>query len=613
MDLMIGCNYWASHAGTEMWANWNEAIVDEDLRLLSQYGVRYMRVFPIWRDFQPVAPFYGGSSRIHEYRMENGELPQNPYYIAPEMIDRFITLCNLAEKHGIKLIVGIVTGWMSGRLFIPPALYNRNLFTDADALMFTSKFVRGFVKMTKHHPAIHSWDLGNECNCMAPTASRSVAYNWTAMVSDAIKAEDSTRPVISGMHGLRFDNEWTIADQAELTDVLTTHPYNYWVPHTRIDPSISIRPLLHATAESELYASIGKKPVFVEEIGTMGPEVCSDDSAAVFMRCQLLSAWAHGHLGLLWWCAFDQNELATTPYEWNMIERYLGLLRSDKTPKPAAIEMQRVAKLIASFDFDLPEKEIDAVCILTRDTDQWAIAYMTYILAKQAGVTLGFTYCTDPLPDAKCYLLPSVNGVEVMPKSIYDDLKRRVRDGAILYVSNQTGILTEFNELFGAKIIDSCDNGKTVEFELLGKNARIYTPTERRLLPTTARVILNDTTGNPLYLENRYGMGRTFYLNSPLEASLVGSHAAFTNGMHELYKTFFSSVLAQKPLHCNNPTLGVTYHRQENTTYAVIINYSGETQDAGITSQNSFDIIYGNPHGIPAGDAVIIKVIGEAE
>ncbi len=28
----VGCNYWASHAGTNMWRDWREDVVDADLR-----------------------------------------------------------------------------------------------------------------------------------------------------------------------------------------------------------------------------------------------------------------------------------------------------------------------------------------------------------------------------------------------------------------------------------------------------------------------------------------------------------------------------------------------------------------------------------------------------
>ncbi len=56
---MVGCNYWASNAGTEMWRNRGEETVDEDFRKLSRYGVKYLRVFPNWRNFQPIVPLMG--------------------------------------------------------------------------------------------------------------------------------------------------------------------------------------------------------------------------------------------------------------------------------------------------------------------------------------------------------------------------------------------------------------------------------------------------------------------------------------------------------------------------------------------------------------------------
>ena len=31
MDFLIGCNYWASNAGTEMWRNFEPDIIDKEL------------------------------------------------------------------------------------------------------------------------------------------------------------------------------------------------------------------------------------------------------------------------------------------------------------------------------------------------------------------------------------------------------------------------------------------------------------------------------------------------------------------------------------------------------------------------------------------------------
>ena len=44
--MQIGCNYWASHAGTRMWELWDEKVVESDFRKLAAIGCRLIRVFP---------------------------------------------------------------------------------------------------------------------------------------------------------------------------------------------------------------------------------------------------------------------------------------------------------------------------------------------------------------------------------------------------------------------------------------------------------------------------------------------------------------------------------------------------------------------------------------
>ena len=122
MEFMIGCNYWASHVGTEMWAQWDKEQVEKDFSLLKENSVNTLRVFINWRDFQPVQTLYGPMCSVKGYVMKDLSQPTNPYYLDEEMLDHFDEFCDLAEKYGFKLIVGIVTGWMSGRMFAPPCI-----------------------------------------------------------------------------------------------------------------------------------------------------------------------------------------------------------------------------------------------------------------------------------------------------------------------------------------------------------------------------------------------------------------------------------------------------------------------------------------------------------
>ena len=76
--IAVGVNYWASHAATEMWRKWDAKAVEEDLRVLSENGIKLLRVFPNWADFQPIhACFLSGDNfdKVYETRMFDSEEP----------------------------------------------------------------------------------------------------------------------------------------------------------------------------------------------------------------------------------------------------------------------------------------------------------------------------------------------------------------------------------------------------------------------------------------------------------------------------------------------------------------------------------------------------------
>lgn len=427
MVFKLGCNYWASNAGTEMWKHWNQEVVEKDFNNLVTKGIRYLRVFPNWRDFQPVVPLFACEGNLYEYRVRGEELPNNPYYLDQEMLEHFSVFCDLAEQYGLSLIVGIVTGWMSGRLFIPQALFGKNLFTDTKALLFEQKYVEGFVKAMKGKKAIYAWDLGNECNCMGKAPDHEAAENWTMLIANTIRANDNTRKVFSGMHGLGIEGVWRILDQAAHTDVLTTHPYLRYVPHCSRDWYLSGRSLLHATCETMYYSEIGKKPCMVEEIGTLGPAMCDSETEANYLKVNLFSNWVHGAEGLLWWCASEQVHLTTPPYSWNMMERELGLLDQEGKPKRVLEQMDEFSGWLSGLDFELPRAEKDGVCIVTNGQDQWGIAYMAFLLGKQVNINLQFAYGEQELPESDWYLLPSLNGNEWMSDERFRQLRKKLK------------------------------------------------------------------------------------------------------------------------------------------------------------------------------------------
>ncbi len=611
-DFMLGCNYWASNAGIEMWRNWDEDAIRADFKILSENGVEYLRVFPVWRDFQPVSPLFDSGGFIREYRINEDKLPENKYYLDETMLYRFEKFCDIAEEFSLKLIVGLITGWMSGRLFIPPAVYDRNLYTDPVALRFELKFVEGFVRRLKNKTSIYAWDLGNECNCMSKAEDYSVAEAWTGIISNAIKANDAERPVISGMHGLSLEGVWRIEGQAAYTDVLTTHPYPYFVPHCTKDNFSSMRTLLHATCETKYYSDIANKPCLVEELGNLGPMMCDDETAANFLKLNMYSNWAHGSTGVLWWCSSDQTMLETAPYCWNMCELELGLVDKDKRAKPPLLEMKKFASWLKNLDFELPKAAEDGVCILTNGQDQWGIAYMSFLLAKQAKVNLKFAYAADEIPDSDVYLLPSTGSVRMMPSYKFKELKKRIFDGATLYISNNNAVISEFMELTGAVINDSRTSYDEGTAFFGGKNI-VYRRSRHLILSEkSAEVLCRDEKGNALVTVCPYGKGKVYFVNFPVENMLLDVPDEHETDYCEIYKTVFAQKIESHIADSNCKCIGITEHPENgNSAYVVLINYSGKTAQTNLEIKQGWlveKVICGNPDVLAPYETAVIKV-----
>ena len=611
-----------------MWSDWRPDIVALDLERLSSHGIQVMRVFPLWPDFQPIIQLFSGAGSLREIRMV-GEIPlpdtsTGKAGVAEEMLERFQVFADLCQEHDIQLIVGLLTGWMSGRLFVPPALEGRNVLTDPVCLMWEIRFVDCFVRRFKKHPAIYAWDLGNECNCMAPVVNREAAYTWSAAISNAIRAADPSREIVSGMHSLTPGgaNPWLIQDQAETTDLLTTHPYPYWTPHTRSDALNSIRPLMHATSETRMYADVGQKTCLVEETGTMGPMISNEAAAAGFTRTNLFSLWAHDCRSFIWWCASDQTELTHPPYDWTAVERELGLLRMDGTPKPVLLEMQRFRNWREKLPVTiLPPRKIHAICVLTNGQDHWAAAYTSFILAKQAGLNIAYQHVEQPLQDAPCYLLPSLSSPEAIPDRRWRELLAKVSEGATLYLSLNDAILDKFNQITGVELLSRGWRRGSYEIDLIsGEKLLVTSGEDIRLKPIRAEILGKEEDGNPVFTRATYGKGNIYVLTFPMETQLTLTPGAFhTNDAqpyHRIYEQFARPLIVGEAMRVDHPMLGLTLHAQnEHETLAIVVNYSPNPVDGQYSLADPWKIDqawYGNLPGkhlhVPANDAIVLHL-----
>ncbi|AEI40351.1 glycoside hydrolase 5 family protein [Paenibacillus mucilaginosus] len=602
--FFIGTNYWASHAGTAMWSDWRPEVVEQDLQRLSEAGLEVLRVFPLWPDFQPIDQLYGGSGQPMGYRHGEQRLSDDAAGragVSTLMMGRFAEFLAIASKHGFKVIVGLITGWMSGRLFVPNALKGKSILTDPDAIRWQIRFVKYFISQTRSEESIIAWDLGNECNCMGEVASREEAWMWTSSISNAIKSTDSTRPLISGMHSLTPTGKWTMQDQGELTDILTTHPYPFWTPYLDYDPINTVRPILHATAESLFYGQIGEKPCFAEEQGTMGPMVCSEQVAAAFGRASMLTQWAHGLPGLLWWCANDQTKLMTAPYDWVACEGELGLMTEEGRVKPVLQELGRLKRMIAELPFgELPERTVEAVCILNSGQDHWAAALGSFLLAKQAGFDLNFQFEDQPIRDSELYLLPCVSGVNGVPKQRWEELLHKVREGAALYISVEDGYLLNFVELTGLTVENRSRRAKETEVSFEGAVGEVRiplaSPFRLEYRADQAEVLGRETAdGNVAFSKASYGKGTVYFFSLPVELEMTRrAETAYRPDeipYWSVYELISREQRSKRATAALDPFVGVTEHKMgEHTIVAVLINYSPDARTTELTVREDWTL-----------------------
>lgn len=607
-EFIIGVNYWASHAGTNMWKNWNEDTVRSDLKFLSEHNIKTLRVFPIWPDFQPIKPLVTSGAKLCEYCMEDDSNPTNPYYLDQTMLDRFDKFLDICGEYNIDVIVGLITGWMSGRLFIPTPLIEKNVYTDPVSLMFEEKFVRGFVTTFKHRKEVRAWDLGNECNCMMWAQSRAAAYNWTALISNTIKAADSTRPVVSGMDSVTPEGTWNIFDQAELLDVFTTHPYPYWVANGSVDNVLSMRTLLLPTVLDKINSDLSNKPSFVEEVGTMGPQVCSEEIAGDVAKVNLFSTWANGSDGMMWWCAFDQTHLKFPPYSWKKCEVELGIAEDNTTPKPALLKFKEFGDFLNKTKLDLPKAREDGTVILTASQDQRAVGWMSYVLAKMAGANLKFAYAGNKIPESDVYLLPSICGNDIMPQTALDDLIERVYNGATLYISCDDGILPQFSKFTGVKNVNFERGGSSGSYELCGKKIN-FTRGCKHYIELQGATELSENSDEVIFTKYNFGKGTVYYLNYPLEKNFIGKTNAFDGDDYLIYKQIFAdkkSIVAT-----DNKYLAVTEHETSDGVIAVAINYSSACVNNNFKVADGYiveECIWGDFEVTKPFDATILKL-----
>jgi hypothetical protein len=608
-EFALGCNYWASHSGVRMWEDWSPRVMTRDLDRLKKLKMNWLRVFPLWPVFQPITRHRTFANATAEIRLGEEALPSDGigrFGLSVTALERFRFFADIAHERGFRLVVGLLTGWMSGGMFAPPALEGLNLITDPEAVLWETRFVSGFVRHFRNHEGIAAWELGNECNALA-IVDRSQSALWMATISNAIRAADPDRPVLSGMHALTGETSgnWNLSDQGQWLDMMTPHPYPMFSEFSGLDALNSPRGILLAAAANRFSEDLSGKPSFVEEFGTLGPCLGSPQVSAEHVRGVLHTLWAHNGRGMFWWCNSDFGHLDKPPYSWFPFERELGLFDPAGKPRPFALEIQKFAGFIESLPVkSLPSRIIDVACLLTRDQEQWPVALSTFILGQQAGIDFSFhNLLEQSLPDATAYFLPSLKGAWSIEGRHWQELIGRVRDGATLYLSLDDAILDKFESTTGLRVESKQRRtsdllvqfeGKTLQFPLAGRPGFTFSRGSKKL-----EILAKDSQGSPIFSEYKLGAGRVFVLGFAVErllASLPGAfHGESDRGAWLFYRAIARSFQTGrkngKVVSKESPNVALTEHPvNAGLRYLSLTNLSSEDESVTLKAVRGWRI-----------------------
>ena len=142
-----------------MWREFDRRVIEEDLAIIRDLGISWVRIFLLWEDFQP-----------------------EPKKIPTIMLDRFVDFLEVADSKNLVVMPTLFTGYMCGLHWLPPWMLLasteigkypvfsmdkvrnnkiKNPYVDAEIMEAQIFFLRELLAAVAGHPALSAWNLGN--------------------------------------------------------------------------------------------------------------------------------------------------------------------------------------------------------------------------------------------------------------------------------------------------------------------------------------------------------------------------------------------------------------------------------------------------------------------
>jgi endo-1,4-beta-mannosidase len=358
----LGVNYWPRRKAMYWWSDFDRAEVQDDFDLIAELGLKLVRIFLLWEDWQPT-----------------------PGDADPRALRHLGEVCDIAAGRGLQLNVTFFTGHMSGPSWAPGWMLRRDLpapervrqvvsggravecgylnpYVDPAVGRAAELLLRTVVARYHDHPAIALWNLGNEPDLFAWPPDAAAGRNWVRRMTALVRQVDPIHPVTCGLHmaNLVQDNGLRVNDVFAEVDLAVMHGYPMYADWSAgpLDPDFV--PFLCA-----LTSALCGKPTLMEEFGgctaPRGQDaftlnwtsygrprrqfMASEEQLAAYVEQVLPRLMEVGALGAMLWCYadYDPDLYRRPPCDESWHERFFGLVRPDGSLKPHAAVIQRFA------------------------------------------------------------------------------------------------------------------------------------------------------------------------------------------------------------------------------------------------------------------------------
>ena len=425
--FLSGVNFIPSTGWLMVLENWNPEAVEEDIKTLSEYGIKVLRFAPLWHIVQPL------STSVDE-----------------TIVKRIDQIVNLAEEYDVYLQIAPITGWMSGGTFLPDWATG-NIFTDPDIIKGEVELIQYLTERYKNNPHVMGYDFGNEIEALYQNmhleCTPGEIHSWLGEIYEAFDHSPDIQPITNGIsyYDKRFDT-WVVSRNS---DYMSIHYYPYFAGTYKLDPWIGMR-TTYGPNYLVAWTGMTGKPVLVQELGMSEAWLPRRDIPR-YLELTYLSSWADGACGYFWWCSHDidrnyrvKTEGLHTEFSvpvmaegnFHELEYELGLFTIHNQPKPSAYAFREITKIVDNLGTGWAD--LLPVCyILVPESatgdDNMIQLLQPFVLAKQAHMDVKLCPEGSAIPtDADVLVIAGFSLSETGRQNVYEFMEK----GGTVYQSN---------------------------------------------------------------------------------------------------------------------------------------------------------------------------------